>query len=93
MSDSSRQEAQADVVSERFSIYVLPGRVADPRCRLEPLGLMGSKRSAPDIHGGKHRIGGPTQLYLPGSRDVLGVHPTIRNGSKRQCCLFARILL
>jgi hypothetical protein len=29
-------------------------------------------------------IGGPTRLYLPGSRAVLGIYPTIRNGSNQQ---------
>jgi hypothetical protein len=50
-------------------------------CRLEPFLSVGSKRSAPDIHAGKHGIGGPTRLYLPGSRAVLGIHPTVFNGS------------
>jgi hypothetical protein len=59
-------------------------------CRQEPFLLVGSKRSVPDIHGGRLRIGGPTRLYLPGSRAVLGIHPTIRNGSKRQATNWMR---
>jgi hypothetical protein len=50
---------------------------------LEPFLWVGSKSAGPCTHDGKHRIGGPAQVYLRGSRTVLGIRPTVLNGSNR----------